>query len=115
MNSKWQIDINGMYQAPYGIDIAANVFGRQGYPFPIARRTTLGPGSNDALSVMVTPAVDTFRYSQRVGYGFASGAVRLPGGSLQSAAGHADIFNLFNANTTLINRGTLTTPKRPST
>ena len=26
-----------MYQAPYGIELAANVFGRQGYPFPLFR------------------------------------------------------------------------------
>ena len=41
MNAKWQVNVDGMYQAPWGIELAANVFGRQGYPFPIF--ATTGP------------------------------------------------------------------------
>ena len=37
INAKWQFNANAMYQAPYGIEVSANVFGRQGYPFPIVR------------------------------------------------------------------------------
>jgi len=29
-----------MYQAPYGIEISGNVFGRQGYPYPMFRTGT---------------------------------------------------------------------------
>ncbi|HKD11935.1 MAG TPA: hypothetical protein VKE50_07655, partial [Thermoanaerobaculia bacterium] len=32
INSKWQFNVAGLYQLPLGFDIAANVFGRQGYP-----------------------------------------------------------------------------------
>ena len=39
INAKWQFNANALYQAPYGIDISGNVFGRQGYPYPLFRRT----------------------------------------------------------------------------
>lgn len=32
INSRWQFNVNGMYQAPFGINLAANLLGRQGYP-----------------------------------------------------------------------------------
>ena len=58
LNAKWQFSANGMYQAWRGIELAASVFGRQGYPFPIYRSATLGA---DTLNVLVSPEVDTFR------------------------------------------------------
>ena len=98
VNAKWQFNANGMYQAPYGIDIAANVFGRQGYPFPIFRTQALG--ADTGLSVLVTPQIDTFRYDNvwdtdlRLARTFTVRAIKL------RAIG--DVFNLMNANTVLI-------------
>jgi hypothetical protein len=48
-----------MYQAWKGIEVSANVFARQGYPFPLFRQQAVGA---DSLSVLVTPAIDTLRY-----------------------------------------------------
>ena len=31
-NARWQVNVNGLYQLPAGFEIAANLFGRQGYP-----------------------------------------------------------------------------------
>ena len=98
INARWQFNANGMYQAPFGIDLAANVFGRQGYPFPLFRAQTLGADSG--LSVLVTPTIDTFRYDEvwdtdlRVAKTFKMRAVslRLIG----------DVFNALNANTVLV-------------
>ena len=98
INARWQFNANGMYQAPFGIDLAANVFGRQGYPFPLFRAQTLGADSG--LSVLVTPTIDTFRYDDvwdtdlRVAKTFKMRAVslRLIG----------DVFNALNANTVLV-------------
>ena len=59
MNAKWQFNANGMYQAPLGIEASANVFGRQGYPFPLFRTQALG---GESLPVLVTPTIDYFRY-----------------------------------------------------
>jgi hypothetical protein len=98
MNARWQFNANGMYQAPYGIEVAASVFGRQGYPWPLFRTQALGADSG--LSVLVTPQIDTFRYENvwdtdlRVARSlrFRSLNVRLIG----------DVFNVMNANTVLI-------------
>jgi hypothetical protein len=32
INSKWQFNVNGLYQLRYGINVAGNLLGRQGYP-----------------------------------------------------------------------------------
>ena len=98
LNSKWQVNANAMYQAAYGIELAGNVFGRQGYPFPLFRSQTLGADSG--LAVKVTPQIDTFRYDNvwntdlRVARTFKLRSVnlRLIG----------DLFNVMNANTVLV-------------
>ena len=98
INARWQFNANGMYQAPFGIDVAANVFGRQGYPFPLFRTQALG--ADTGLSVLVTPAIDTFRYDNvwdtdlRVARTF-----RLRAASLRVIG---DLFNVANANTALV-------------
>ncbi len=103
LNAKWQVNLNGMYVAPYGIELAANVFGRQGYPFPIYQQTTLG---KDSLTVLVTPQIDTFRYPNvwdtdaRIAREFKYQSV--------SIRFMADVFNLFNANTALIRVNSIT-------
>jgi hypothetical protein len=87
-----------MYQAPFGVEVAGNVFGRQGYPFPLFRSQALG--ADTGLSVLVTPQIDTFRYPDvwdtdlRVARTFRVQTVslRLIG----------DVFNAFNANTALV-------------
>ena len=101
INAKWQFNANAMYQAPYGIEISGNVFGRQGYPFPIVRQgTTATLGGDSALTVLVSPAMDTFRYPNlwntdlRVAKDFRASRVnfRIIG----------DLFNVFNTNTPLV-------------
>jgi hypothetical protein len=102
LNAKWQFNANGMYQAPYGIEIAGNVFGRQGYPFPIYRPQALG---SDSINVLVSPEVDTFRYPNawdtdlRVArqFTFQSLKVRVM----------ADVFNVFNGNAALLRNNSL--------
>jgi Carboxypeptidase regulatory-like domain len=98
MNARWQFNANGMYQAPFGIDVAANVFARQGYPFPLFRTQALG--ADTGLSVLVTPLIDTFRYDNvwdtdlRVARTFRMRAISL------KVIG--DVFNVANANTVLV-------------
>jgi hypothetical protein len=97
VNAKWQFDANGMYQAPFGIEASANVFGRQGYPFPLFRTQALG---GESLSVLVTPTVDDFRYDNvwdtdvrlARAFKFQTLSLRFIG----------DVFNLANANTVLV-------------
>ena len=97
VNARWQFNSNMVYQAPHGIELSTNVFGRQGYPFPLFRSQALG---GETLPVLVTPTVDYFRYPNvwdtdaRVGRTFKLHTVnvRLIG----------DVFNVFNANTVLV-------------
>jgi hypothetical protein len=107
INAKWQLNANALYQAVYGFELSANVFGRQGYPFPIVRAgPTAALGADSGLSVLVSPQIDTFRYPNlwntdfRVARGFRSGManVRLM----------LDLFNVFNANTALVRVNDLT-------
>ena len=34
LNAAWQFNLNGLYQAPWGLMLGANLYGRQGYPRP---------------------------------------------------------------------------------
>ncbi len=102
INAKWQFNANALYQAPYGIELSANVFGRQGYPQPIVRTgTTAALGSDSALTVLLTPKIDTLRYPNlwntdvRVAKAFRAGGTT----NLRLIL---DVFNLLNANTTLV-------------
>jgi hypothetical protein len=100
-NAKWQINANGLYQAPYGIEVSGNLFGRQGYPYPMFRQgTSAALGADSSLQVLVTPQIDYFRYPSlwdtdlRVARTFRARTVsiRLIG----------DLFNALNANTALV-------------
>jgi len=60
-----------MYLAAHGIEVAGNVFGRQGYPLPLFRTQALGadtglPGAGDTAHRHV-------RLRERVGHGPSSG------------------------------------------
>jgi hypothetical protein len=97
INAKWQFNANAMYIAPLGIEVSGNVFGRQGYPYPLFRPQALG---GESLNVLVTPTIDYFRYPNvwdtdvRAAKAFKlqSLSVRLIG----------DLFNVLNANTVLV-------------
>jgi len=105
INAKWQFNANAMYQAPYGIEISGNVFGREGYPFPLFRQQSLG---SDTLQVLVTPQIDTFRYPNlwntdiRAARTFTARTVNM--------RLILDVFNIFNANTALVRNNNVLSP-----
>jgi hypothetical protein len=98
INAKWTFNGNAMYQAPAGIEVSGNVFGRQGYPFPLFRQISLG--SDSGLSVPVVSTVDYLRYPNlwntdlraARSFKFSRTNLRLIG----------DLFNAFNRNTILV-------------
>ncbi|HVZ19975.1 MAG TPA: TonB-dependent receptor [Vicinamibacterales bacterium] len=107
MNARWQFNADGMYIAPYGIELAANVFGRQGYPEPLYRPgTSAALGSDSTLNILVSPTIDYVRYPSvwdtdfRVARDFKISTV--------TVRGMFDVFNLFNANTVLLRNGNVT-------
>jgi len=64
LNSKWQWNLNGMYQVaperPWGFNVSANLTGREGYPTTYTRNTF---GSDRiGRTIMVVEDVDDFRY-----------------------------------------------------
>ena len=97
LNATWQLNVNGMYQAPCGLEVAANVFGREGYPFPIYRSQALGA---DTLNVLLSPRLDTFRYPTV--WAADLRLARTFKGSVGSLRLIGDVFNLLNANTALV-------------
>ena len=106
MSARWQFNANALYQAAYGIEVSANVFGRQGYPFMVYRPQSLG--ADTAVQVRLTPEVDSIRFPNlwntdvRVARTFYAGTVRL------RVVG--DVFNLFNANTALVRNNNIGSP-----
>lgn len=98
INARWQFNANGVYVLPYDISVGANVFGRQGYPFPVYRSAALG--LDGTYRVLVSPDVDTFRLANlwdadvRV-----SKAVRISRARIEFIA---DAFNIMNSNTELV-------------
>ncbi len=56
LNAKWQFNINGVYIAPWDINIGANLSARQGYPAPFRDTVTGQRGGN--LAVVLNPVGD---------------------------------------------------------
>ena len=67
MQATWAYNVNGMYQfAPdraYGFNIAANIYGREGYPIPYFVNVDPGDGINRSISANEVGAgdIDAFR------------------------------------------------------
>ncbi len=107
-NAKWQLNASGLYQLPYGLDVAGNVFGRQGYPWVLYEPVALG--LDRSQNVLVVPTIDTFRLPNlwdgdlRVAKHF-----RMQRLDLQVIG---DLFNVMNANTALV-RVRNVAPKSP--
>jgi hypothetical protein len=102
INAKWQFNANALYQAKWGIDLSANVFGRQGYPFPIVRTGTAAAlGADSALTILLSPQIDTYRFPNLWNTDFRVAKSIRPGGSSNIRL-ILDIFNVFNANTALV-------------
>jgi TonB-dependent Receptor Plug Domain len=109
INAKWQINTNAMYQAPYGIEVSGNVFGRQGYPYPMFRTgTTAALGADSTLNILVSPQIDTFRYPNL--WNTDLRAARTFKVNTVTIRGILDAFNVFNANTELVRNNNVLSP-----
>jgi Carboxypeptidase regulatory-like domain/TonB dependent receptor-like, beta-barrel/TonB-dependent Receptor Plug Domain len=62
INSKWQFNISGLYQLPWNFNIAANLYGRQGYPIPYYVRFNPHDGLTGNENVLIG-AADAHRNS----------------------------------------------------
>jgi hypothetical protein len=97
VNAKWQVNANGVYQLPWDTEVAGNLFGRQGNPFPVFRQASLGLDS--AQRVLISPALDTFSFDNTWNLDLRL-AKRLATDHL-TARVELDLFNVFNGNVEL--------------
>ena len=97
VNGKWQLNVNGAYDLGRGFEIAGNLFGRQGNPYPIFAPAALGV--DGTLRVLVSPELDTFRFDDVWNLDLrAAKTFQVERLNLQVVA---DLFNVMNANTEL--------------
>jgi hypothetical protein len=96
-NAKWQLSANALYELPAGFEVAANLFGRQGYPNPVY--LSLDAGELDGIQYFLADGtkVDTQRFPNlwdidlRLAKTFKFGR--------SSFVLSAEMFNVFNSNT----------------
>ena len=56
-NARWQFNLAGLYQAPLGVNVAANLFGREGYPAAYYVQTRIR--SSNSVGALPNSAIDT--------------------------------------------------------
>jgi hypothetical protein len=97
-NAKWQFNLNGMYQLPAGFEIAANLFGRQGYPKPVYLQLDAG-ALDGTLNVLAVSNTDDIRLKNLWDLDLRLAKNLRFGGTNITIAG--EVFNALNANTEL--------------
>jgi hypothetical protein len=93
-NAKWQMNANGLYQLPYDIDLAGNLFVRQGYPMPIVLILPAG-GDGSGLRALGTSEIDEVRYDTMWNLDIRL-AKRIQFGGGRNLELIGDLFNLLN-------------------
>jgi hypothetical protein len=61
IGANWQFNVTGLYQFPWGINLGANLFGRQGYPNPYYVRIRAFDVTQTRPRILINQ-VDTIRY-----------------------------------------------------
>jgi len=97
INSKWQFNINGMYQLPMNFNVAASLFGRQGYPIIPFRRFQ---GADGYLRDVVLVTADDLRYKNVFECDMRLEKL-IPITATSNVTVSADCFNITNQNTVL--------------
>ncbi len=95
VNAKWQLSANALYQLPAGFEVAGNLFGRQGYVRPVNLTV-----DNQLGDVVLATGVGDVRLPNVWNLDLRL-AKRLNLTSNVNAMLTADLFNVFNAGTTL--------------
>jgi hypothetical protein len=97
INGKWSMNAYALVQLPWNLEAAANVFGKQGTPFPPFISQSLDADGTQRL--LLTQDVDTQRFENlwNVDFRLAKN-VKLGNASVVVTA---DLFNAFNTNTEL--------------
>ncbi len=101
INSRWQFNVGGLYQLPLGFNVAANFFGREGYPLVNFHR--IDPGDGLGPRDVIIGNIDDRRYDDVYNLDVRLEKV-LELRPLQVSLS-ADVFNLLNDGTVLQRNG----------
>jgi hypothetical protein len=119
INSSWNFNISGMYQLPLGFNIAANLFGREGYPYPKwvfinpdadpdgAGPLTAGPGAAFGTRNIIVGSIEDERHDDVFNLDMRLEKI-IDVKPLQVAIA-LDVFNVLNEDTILQRNGQLNT------
>ena len=112
LHSHWSFNVNGLYQIapnrPWGFNVAANIFGREGYPIPYV--ATSFDSTFKTWTAQATDEPDDFRYDDLY-------TVDLRFEKEFAATGNmgltfsADLFNALNSGVVLARRTDLNGPR----
>ena len=96
VNQRWNFNANGAYQLPWNMEAAANLFGKQGTPYPLYRNASLG--REGSVRILLTPDIDTNRFDTLWNLDLRlAKTIKFGGrGNLQLIG---DLFNVMNSNT----------------
>jgi hypothetical protein len=98
INSKWNFNVSGLYQLPLNFNIAANLYGRQGYPLPYYARENPGDGLGTRNILIGNP--DDHRNSNLYELDMRLEKV-VPLFQKADLTLSLDVFNVLNSNTVL--------------
>jgi len=98
INSKWAFNISGLYQLPLNFNVAANLYGRQGYPLPYY--VEVDPGDNLPARNVLVGNPDSHRNSDLYELDMRLEKV-IPLFQKADLTFSLDVFNVLNSNTVL--------------
>jgi Carboxypeptidase regulatory-like domain/TonB-dependent Receptor Plug Domain len=96
VNQKWNFNLNGAYLLPWDMEVAGNLFGKQGTPYPYFINQSLG--REGTVRILVTPELDAIRFDDlwNLDLRWAKNARFADRGTFQFTV---DLFNVMNSNT----------------
>jgi hypothetical protein len=105
VNGRWQLSLNGMVELPYGFELSGSLFGRQGYPNPDYATLEHGVYGNERLlpdgyGIADDRVSNVWNLDMRL-------ANRIKVGDQVSMILAAELFNVTNSSTLLIQTGDL--------
>ena len=98
INSKWAFNVSGLYQLPLNFNVAANLYGRQGYPLPYY--VQVNPGDSLGARNVLVGNPDKNRNSDLYELDMRLEKV-VPLFQKADLTFSLDVFNVMNSNTVL--------------
>ena len=97
VNQRWNFNVNGAYQLPWDMEVAGNLFGKQGTPYPYFRQRGARPRGHVAHPAQRGARHQSVR--RRCGTSTCAGRRTSRFGGRGSVQFIADLFNVMNSNT----------------